>query len=101
MAQFWVLRIFITLLVFVWLTLFFSVAFSFSTALAMLFSAIILALYIVGHRHDLLVDCLGSGLLTGLLTLSVAGFAGALFHTPIDIAFLAQTNYIFCFHYFF
>lgn len=94
LVQIWLIRLFIGTLIFLWGIVFCTFAFDLSPAPAALVTGIVMGVYIVIHRHDLLADTLLSGLLTGL----VAFIAGsiALFGTSIDFqsALIAEHGYI-------
>ncbi|HCC84019.1 TPA: hypothetical protein DEP96_04185 [Candidatus Uhrbacteria bacterium] len=74
LVQLWLIRLFIGALAFMWGIVFCAVAFDLTPAPAALATGVVMSIYIIAHRHDLLVDVLLSGLITGL----VAFFAGAI-----------------------
>lgn len=94
LVQIWLIRLFIGTLVFLWGIVICTFAFDLTPAPAALATGIVMGVYIVVHRHDLLADTVLSGLLTGL----VAFFAGtiAMFGTSVDFqsALIAEHGYI-------
>ncbi|MFH1611222.1 MAG: hypothetical protein ABIA83_01325 [Patescibacteria group bacterium] len=93
-SQFWILRIFITFLTFVWIAIFFSMLLGLSVTYSLLISAIIITVYVTCHRKDLLADSIWSALLTALIVY-IASFLGSVFtHTTPVIPFI-QTNEFF------
>ncbi len=101
LVQIWLIRLFIGALVFLWGVVFCAVAFNLTPAPAALATGVVMAIYIIAHRHDLLVDVLMSGLITGLVAFiagsiailgSTQGFSssliashGYLWNVPLDL----------------
>lgn len=90
LAQIWLIRMFIATLLFLWGIVFCVFAFDLTPAPAALATGIIMALYIVVHRHDLLTDALASAALMSV----IAYIAGAitLYFSTNDIASLLISN---------
>lgn len=95
LAQWWFVRLFFMFLSFIWLTIFFVFAFSWSTITALFLSAVIISIYLISHRHDLLVDCLASGILTGLLVFTVSTLSGLFINQSADLTFSSPNGLIF------
>ncbi len=94
LVQIWLIRVFIGALIFLWGIVFTTLAFDLTPAPAALATGIVMGVYIIVHRHDLLADTLLSGLLTGL----VAFIAGsiAMLGTTVDFesALIAEHGYL-------
>lgn len=86
LVQIWLIRLFVGTLLFLWGIVFGVFAFDLSPAPAALASAAIVAVYIVVHRHDLLVDALLSAILMGVIAYISAAIA--LYLTPEDFSTL-------------
>ncbi len=72
-AELWLMRLFLFVLLFIWGTVIFILLFNMSNVYASLLSALIVGLYIMSHRKNLLLDSLLSALLMGIL-MTVVGF---------------------------
>lgn len=94
LVQIWLIRLFIGTLVFLWGIVLSVVIFDLTPAPAALATSIVMAVYIIVHRHDLLVDTLLSGLLTGLVAF-IAG-AIAILGSPIgfESTLIAEHGYL-------
>ncbi len=66
-AKFYLLQMFLIFTIFVWSVVILSLWLELNTALSILISAVVAAMYMVLHRLDLLRDALWSGLLTMLV----------------------------------
>ncbi len=88
LAQHWLLRLFITLLLFVWIVLLFNLLFQVDLATSALIGAIMLAVYMISHRHDLLLDAVWSALLTGLIVAFAATFASVFSAGELELPFV-------------
>lgn len=84
LMQIWLIRVFVATLLFLWGIVFCVFAFDLSPAPAALVTSVIMAVYMVVHRHDLVIDCLASAALMGLVAYIAA--AVALFLTPEDFS---------------
>ncbi len=83
LVQIWLIRLFVATLLFLWGVVFCVFAFDLAPAPAALATAIVMAVYIIIHRHDLLVDALLSALLMGVVTYITAAIA--LLGSPVDL----------------
>lgn len=94
LMQIWLIRLFIATLLFLWGIVFFVFAFDLAPAPAALATALIMAVYIIIHRHDLVVDALLSALLMGVVTYMTA--AVALLGSPDDFTstIIAGNGYV-------
>lgn len=81
-AQIWFIRLFVGTLLFLWGVVLCVFAFDLTPAPAALATAIVMAVYIIVHRHDLATDALLSALLMGLITYITAAIA--LLGSPYD-----------------
>lgn len=86
LVQIWLIRLFVGTLLFLWGIVFCVFAFDLTPAPAALATAIVMAVYIVVHRHDLIVDTLLSAALMGVIAYISAAIA--LFLTPEDFGTL-------------
>jgi hypothetical protein len=86
LAQIWLIRMFIATLLFLWGIVFFVFAFDLSPAPAALATGVIMAIYIVIHRYDLLADTLVSAALTGVVTYMAS--AVTLYFSTTDLSSL-------------
>ncbi|PIX62287.1 hypothetical protein CO057_00635 [Candidatus Uhrbacteria bacterium CG_4_9_14_0_2_um_filter_41_50] len=93
LATWWVLRLFFSILFFVWITLFLALGFDLSSASAMLISAIMISIYIISHRNNLLIDSILSGVLTAMIVFLIVSLAGIFSQAPIDISFINVETY--------
>lgn len=75
LMQIWLIRLFVATLLFLWGIVFCVFAFDLTPALAALATAVVMAVYIIIHRHDLVVDALLSALLMGVITYITAAIA--------------------------
>lgn len=87
-AHTWILGIFFGFLLFIWATILLSAIFHLSTAAALLIAAIILAVYIISHRHDLLGDSIWSALLTAFVVFLASSLGSAFTQTSPVIPFI-------------
>jgi hypothetical protein len=85
LAQWWLIRLLLALLFFVWMTLLLNLAFSISLAGSVLLSAVMLTIYIVSHRHDLLYDAIASALLTAFVVFLAGELAAYFIGLPVSI----------------
>lgn len=94
LVQIWLIRLFVATLLFLWGIVFSVFAFDLTPAAGALGTAVIMAVYIIIHRHDLLVDALLSALLMGVITYMTA--AVALFGTTDDFTsvLIGGTGYV-------
>ncbi|MBT3230971.1 hypothetical protein HN358_04320 [Candidatus Uhrbacteria bacterium] len=90
-ASAWILGTFFGLLLFVWATILLTVAFGLTTSVALLIAAIILAVYITSHRHDLLGDSIWSAIFTAFIVFLASTLGSAFTSTTPVIPFI-QTN---------
>lgn len=90
LVQIWLIRLFIATLLFLWGIVFCVFAFDLSPAPAALATALVMAVYIIVHRHDLVVDTLLSALLMGVVTYMTAAIA--LLGSPYDFTSLLVAN---------
>ncbi|MFH1631591.1 MAG: hypothetical protein ABIA47_01015 [bacterium] len=81
-AQVWLMRLLIAFLIFVWGVVLLTIIFELSTTQAALISAIVIAVYVVSHRHDLLSDAIWSAFLTTIIVF-LASLLATLF-TGVD-----------------
>ena len=94
MAQVWILGTFFGLLLFVWVTILLAVIFGLSTPTALLIAAIIVAVYIVSHRHDLLGDAIWSAIFTAFIVFVASTLGSAFTQTTPAIPFIQSGNFI-------
>lgn len=94
LVQIWLIRLFVATLLFLWGIVFCVFAFDLTPAPAALATAIVMAVYIIIHRHDLVVDALLSALLMGVITYITAAIA--LLGSPDDFAstIIAENGYV-------
>lgn len=85
-AQLWLLRFFVAYLVYIWMVLLLVLLFNISVPIAFLISSIILAVYIVSHRQDLLADALWSSFLTAFVVFLSTILASVFATTTVSIA---------------
>lgn len=90
-AQLWFLRIFLAFLSYVWIAILLGLFFDLRMPVALFLSALILSVYLVSHRHDLLKDSLLSGLLTTFAVFTSATVAG-LFFAPIETGAIISSS---------
>ena len=90
-AHIWLLAIFFGMLLFVWTTILLTVAFDLLTPVALLIAAIIVAVYIISHRHDLLGDAIWSAIFTAFIVFIASTLGAAFTQTTPAIPFI-QTN---------
>lgn len=83
LAQFWLMRLFLAFLFFVWSVILFALVFDLTLAEGVLITSIMFVIYIVSHRRDLLADALWSAALTSLIVF-ITAFVASIF---------AQTNF--------
>jgi len=93
-AQIWILGIFFGLLLFVWTTILLGVIFNLTTPIALLIAAIIVAVYITSHRHDLLGDSIWSAIFTAFIVFVASSLGSAFTHTSPVIPFIQSNEYI-------
>lgn len=87
-AQWWIVRLLLAFLFFVWITLLLTLAFDLTLAASVLISAVMLTIYIVSHRHDLLLDALASAALVGFLVYLAGELAAFFTGFPISLSFI-------------
>lgn len=90
-AQLWLLRLLITMLVFVWSVILFGTVLNVPTAFAILLAAILLALYMLYHRYDLLEDVLLSGILTAIIVFISGATVSILVGATLDVSLVEST----------
>ena len=94
LAQWWLIRLLVSILFFVWITLLLNLAFGMTLAGSVFVAAAMLTIYIVSHRHDLLYDAIASALLTAFVVF-LAGELAALFTgVPISISIIETSGSI-------
>ncbi|MBT4857088.1 hypothetical protein HON52_02775 [Candidatus Uhrbacteria bacterium] len=94
LAQWWLIRLLLSILFFVWITLLLNLAFGMTLAGSVFVAAAMLTIYIVSHRHDLLYDAIASALLTAFVVF-LAGELAALFTgVPISISIIETSGSI-------
>lgn len=91
LAQIWLIRLLIGTLVFLWGIVFCVFAFGLSPAAGALATAVIMAVYMVVHRHDLLTDALLSAGLTALVTY-MSGATALFLHSDDVTSALVTTS---------
>ncbi len=94
LAQWWLIRLLLALLFFVWMTLLLTLAFSVSLAGSVLLAAVMLTIYVVSHRHDLLYDAIASALLTGFIVFLAGELAAVFTGLPIAISVVESSGSI-------
>ncbi len=94
LMQIWLIRLFVGTLLFLWGIVFCVFAFDLTPAPAALATAVVMAVYIIIHRHDLVVDALLSAVLMGVVTYITAAIA--LLGSPDDFAstLIAENGYV-------
>ena len=92
-AQLWIMRFFISFLVFIWAVLLLHLLFEIQLPAAFLIAAIMLAIYIVSHRHDLLADALWSSFLTAFVVYLSTVLASIFTETSFEIAPIVSDAY--------
>ncbi|MFA6131059.1 MAG: hypothetical protein WC730_02265 [Patescibacteria group bacterium] len=85
-AQFWFLRLFGLLFVFLWAIAFLVVTLPFSLPFATLLVSAVLAMLMVANRHDLLLDCIWSMILTTIIVFIATSFASYFVEIDFGIA---------------
>lgn len=85
-AQFWMMRLFLSLLIFVWAVVLLALVFDLELPEAVLLSAIGFLIYILSHRRDLLADSLWSAALTAMIVFISASIAGIISTTSFEIS---------------
>lgn len=91
-AQFWFIRLFLAFMVFTWGVVLLSFLFGLNIATATLFSSIVVALYILSSRKDLLIDSLVSALLTGFIVFIAAWIASSFSAIDFTISPISSTS---------
>lgn len=94
LVQIWLIRLFIGTLVFLWGIVLCVMLFDLSPAPAALATGVVMAVYIIAHRHDLLVDTLLSGLLTGLIAFIAGSVAILGSRVGFESTLIAEHGYI-------
>lgn len=94
LAQWWLIRLLFALLFFVWMTLLLALAFEVSLAGSVFLAAVILSIYLVSHRHDLLYDAIVSALLTGFIVFLAGELAAVFTGLPIAISVVESSGSI-------
>ena len=84
LAARWIINLLFAFVFFLWVTLLLNLIFSISLAAAVFLSAVMLVIYLVSHRHDLLYDALASAVLTGLIVFLVAELAAFFTSQPFS-----------------
>ncbi len=74
-AEYWITRIFLMMVLFIWSVVLMNFFFDIALPTATLISSIIFAVYMVSHRHDLLMDCIWSAMLTTTIVFLASNFA--------------------------
>lgn len=94
LAQWWLLRLFFAVLFFLWGVMLLVFGFDLSLAKAVLVAAIMIAIYMVSHRHDLLLDSIVSGFLTMFIVFLAATLGSWFSADPIDIGLITSSGAI-------
>lgn len=94
LAQWWLIRLLFALLFFVWMTLLLALAFEVSLAGSVFLAAVMLSIYLVSHRHDLLYDAIVSALLTGFIVFLAGELAAVFTGLPIAISVVESSGSI-------
>lgn len=84
LAQLWLIKIFLAVIVMVWTTTFLILVFHLSEITSFFIAALLLAVYITSHRHDLFFDALWSGLLTTFIVFLASGLANIFAETNVQ-----------------
>lgn len=94
-AQTWIAKLFLMLLLFCWAMVFLTVGLEVTTPYALIVSAIIFLIYFLSYRHDLLVDSLWSGFLTTFIVLMAGIIASATIGTEFSLSMIRSQDTVF------
>lgn len=92
MAQFWLMRLFLAFLIFAWSVILLSFFFSLAIPSAVLLGAVLVAVYLLSHRQDLLIDTLASAVLTAFVVFASAWIASQFAEIDFTIAPVVSTD---------
>lgn len=93
-AQLWFMRIFIAFLAYVWMAILLGFIFDLRMPVALFLSALVLSVYLVSHRHDLLKDSLLSGFLTAFAVFTAATVAQLFFEPTESGAIISSSTFL-------
>lgn len=93
-AQLWATRLFLSFIFFVWITILLATFFHLSIAYSILLSAIMIVIYIISHRQDLLGDSIWSAILTAIIVLLASNLGSIFTHTTPVIPFIDSGAFI-------
>ena len=91
-AQFWLMRLFLAFLIFAWSVILLAFFFSLTMPTAVFLGAVLVAIYLVSHRQDLLVDTIASALLTAFIVFTSAWIASQFAQIDFTIAPVASST---------
>ncbi len=91
-AQFWFMRLFLAFLIFAWSVILLSFFFSLTIPSAVLLGGVLVAVYLLSHRNDLLVDALASAVLTAFVVFLSAWVASQFAQIDFTIAPVVSTS---------
>ena len=93
-SQHWLLRLFFFFTIFVWAVLLIHLFFSLTIPVAFLIASVMMAIYTISHRHDLLLDALWSSFLTAFIVFFSTTLASFFTATDISITPVTSNQYI-------
>ena len=93
-AQIYIMRLFIIFLLFTWAVVLLNLLFALSVPEAFFIAAIMTAIYIVSHRHDLIADSLWSAFLTAFIVFTASTLTSTITGIDISIAPIASNRMI-------
>lgn len=94
-AQWWATRLFLSFLFFIWVTILLTAFFNIPIAYSILISAIMLVIYMISHRQDLLTDSIFSAILTAFIVLLASNLGSLFTHTTPVIPFIDSGNLVY------
>ncbi|EKD47430.1 MAG: hypothetical protein ACD_66C00065G0001 [uncultured bacterium] len=94
-AQWWATRLFLSFLFFIWVTILLASFFKIPMAYSILISAIMLVIYMISHRQDLLADSILSAILTAFIVLLASNLGSLFTHTTPVIPFINSGTYFY------
>lgn len=90
-TQLWLLRLFIIFLLFVWMIIISTILLKIPSSYSVLLASIVIAMYVVSHRHDLLADAIWSGFLTSFAVLLSGIMASIVSGADLDFTFVSSS----------
>lgn len=91
-SQLWIMRFFVAFLSFIWAVLLLHLIFELAIPTAFFLASVILAIYIVSHRHDLFADAIWSSFLTAFVVYLSTVLASTFTQTDFTIAPIVSGN---------